>query len=83
MKWTSQAYRLLMGKTVVIDDVEHAIAPVPRNSKIGVCYLCDYLDKCPFEVREVCKLLIPTEDTNFTLKRLTDKYDITQKTDEL
>lgn len=83
MKRISQAYRLLMGETVAINDVDHTVVPVPRNSKVGVCELCDYQGECPFVVGQVCTLLVPTESTNFTLKRSTKSNDITLKSNEL
>lgn len=79
MKRISQAYRLLMGETVAINEVEHTVVPVPRNSKVGVCELCDYQGECPFVVGQVCTLLIPTEDTNFTLSILKVSKDATER----
>lgn len=77
MRRTSQAYRLLMGETIAIDDVDHTIVSVPRNSGWRVCDFCEYQGECPYEVREVCKLLIPTEITDFTLARSTRRNNIT------
>lgn len=67
MRRISQAYHLLMGETVAINNVDHTIVSVPRNNVMGVCDLCDYQGGCPFEVRQVCSFLFPTESTNFTL----------------
>ena len=83
MKRISQAYRLLMGETVAIDNVDHVIVPVPRNNKVGVCDLCDYQGECPYVVGQICTLLIPTEDTNFTLKRFTRSDKLNQKSNKL